>query len=51
MGDDDDRDCVEHVWVLDGAYMRAGRSTLEYGCSRCGAVSVRPANWSGRGGE
>ncbi len=41
MGDDDDRDCVEHIWVLQGITLYMAGAQADYVCSRCGAVSVQ----------
>jgi hypothetical protein len=40
MGADDDRDCVEHLWVLQGVTLTMAGAQADYECSRCGAVSV-----------
>jgi hypothetical protein len=38
VSDDDDADCVEHVWHLVGATFGDRGSDSEYKCVRCGAV-------------
>lgn len=40
MGVDDDRDCVEHVWVMKGATFALDGAHLDYECRRCGALLV-----------
>lgn len=40
MSDDDDADCVEHLWVMTGATFAADGAHLEHACSRCGTVMV-----------
>lgn len=37
MGDDDDQDCVEHVWVLDELHLTLDHSGVGERCQRCGA--------------
>lgn len=43
VGSDDDADCVEHVWVLDGVHlsMQRGTEKTEH-CTRCPAVRYVP---------
>ena len=39
MGADDDRGCVEHVWVLVGLHLSLLRGVeMEEVCRRCGAL-------------
>jgi hypothetical protein len=40
MSDDDDADCVEHVWRFEGATLGREGASADYVCLRCGAVSV-----------
>lgn len=48
MPDDDDADCVEHVWVMAGATFAADGTHLDYVCARCPAVMVQtPAQLRG----
>lgn len=43
VGQDDDRDCVEHVWRFLAFDMRADGSWCEYQCERCeAALLVEP---------
>jgi hypothetical protein len=42
MGQDDDADCVEHVWRLTEAQFDHGGSHLAYECERCGAALLVP---------
>lgn len=39
LSDDDDEDCVEHVWQLQGVAFGDG-ATSDYVCVRCGAPLV-----------
>lgn len=43
MGSDDDSDCLEHLWVLDGLHLSMGRGAerTEH-CARCPAVRYVP---------
>lgn len=43
MGDDDDADCLEHVWQLTHLHLSLARGA-EQGkvCTRCGAVTYEP---------
>ena len=48
MGADDDADCIEHQWVLQGATLADDGAHLDYACTRCDAVSVEtPTQLSG----
>jgi hypothetical protein len=40
VSSDDDADCVEHVWQLQGVVLGGGVHT-DYVCVRCGALLVR----------
>lgn len=40
MGLDDDADCVEHRWVLQGVSLTRAGAQVDYVCARCGAVMV-----------
>lgn len=42
MSDDDDEDCIEHLWRLTGFVLDLGGSTVEYRCERCGTVLLVP---------
>jgi hypothetical protein len=42
MGQDDDADCIEHVWVLRGATLGMDGATCDYICGRCGIPMVTP---------
>ena len=37
MGQDDDADCVEHVWVVDEVHVTGTGAETAWVCSRCGA--------------
>lgn len=43
MGQDDDQDCIEHVWLFEGATLAMDEhsTVLTYTCRRCGATAVR----------
>jgi hypothetical protein len=53
MGNDDDMDCVEHVFRLIEVVFESAGAVEHYECERCPAVSVRhpggraPASGSG----
>jgi hypothetical protein len=43
---DDDADCVEHVWELQGVTFGSDGATEDYACTRCPAVEVtQPATF------
>lgn len=42
MGADDDRSCVEHVWLILGATLDSGGAHTDYECVRCRAVLLVP---------
>jgi hypothetical protein len=42
VGQDDDADCIEHIWVLRGVTLAADGATADYECERCPAVMVTP---------
>lgn len=43
MGQDDDRDCVEHLWRLEDLTFAADGSHTTYRCERCdGLLPVPP---------
>ncbi len=46
MGADDDADCIEHVWVLQGVTFALDGATMDYACSRCEAIVVMQP-WTG----
>ena len=41
VGQDDDADCVEHIWHLQGVTFAMDGATEDYECARCGALVVR----------
>lgn len=43
MAEDDDADCVEHVWQLAGVALIPGQGATDYVCTRCAATLYVPA--------
>ena len=43
MGQDDDADCVEHVWQLTEVTLSMPGASMTSTCVRCGAERVEPA--------
>ena len=51
VSNDDDHDCVEHVWQMAGMSTAADGTHIDYQCVRCGAVMLEgPDELAGRVG-
>lgn len=49
MSADDDADCVEHVWLMQGVTLTMAGSQIDSECTRCGALMVETgADLTGR---